>query len=166
MFCFGKFIYQALVDQVSPTNDIEGYEISPLSVKPFQSHFPIQIHEMDGNVLVFLEVSDNFLEDWLFFGGQAQMFRSGPFWPEHGLDRIGGFHETQDGRYARAAAEASERNGVPILVASELVYTDRDYGNSGPQGVRESGRLCYPSGHRAIRALSHMVRYSEYRQRR
>jgi acetyltransferase len=96
---------------------------------------------------------------------QAQMFRSGPFWPDHGLDRIGGFHETQDRRYALAAAEASERNGVPILVASDLVYTDRDYGNPGPLGVRESGRLCYPSGHRAVRALSHMVRYSEHRQR-
>ncbi len=96
---------------------------------------------------------------------QAQMFRSGPFWPDHGLDRIGGFHESQDRRYALAAAESSERHGVPILIASDLVYTDRDYGNSGPLGVRESGRLCHPSGHRAIRTLAHMVRYAAYRKR-
>lgn len=96
---------------------------------------------------------------------QAQMFRSGPFHPDHGLERIATFHETQDRRYALAAAEASERHGVPILVASDLVYTDRDYGNSGPAGVRESGRLCYASGHRAVRTLAHMVRYAARRAR-
>lgn len=94
---------------------------------------------------------------------QAQMFRSGPFYPGYGLDRIGSFHEAQDRRYALAAAEASERHGVPILVASDLVYTDREYGNSGPTGVRESGRLCFPSGHRAVRTLAHMVRYAARR---
>lgn len=96
---------------------------------------------------------------------QAQMFRSGPFHPDYGLDRIGGFHAAQDRRYALAAAEASERHGVPILVASELVYTDRDYGNAGPIGVRESGRLCHPSGHHAVRTLAHMVSYAAHRER-
>lgn len=96
---------------------------------------------------------------------QAQMFRDGPFFPDHGLDRIGGFHETQDRRYALAAAEASERHQKPILIASDLVYTDRRYGNTGTQAVGESGRICYPSGHRAVRALAHMVQYSRYRQR-
>ena len=96
---------------------------------------------------------------------QAQMFRDGPFFPDHGLDRIGGFHETQDRRYALAAAEASERHQKPILIASDLVYTDRRYGNTGTQAVGESGRICYPSGHRAVRALAQMVQYSRYRQR-
>ena len=96
---------------------------------------------------------------------QAQAFRSGPYYPEHGLDRMAEFHERQDRRYGSAAAEASERHQKPILVATDLVYTDRAYGNAGPLGVSESGRLCYPSAHRAIRALAHLVRYGEYRQR-
>ena len=96
---------------------------------------------------------------------QAYAFKSGPFYPEHGLDRMVEFHERQDRRYALAAAEASERYAKPILVASDLVYTDRAYGNAGPLGVRESGRVAYPSGHRAVRALAQLVRYARYRQR-
>ena len=33
-----------------------------------------------------------------------------------------------------------------------LVYADRAYGNAGPLAVREGGRLCYPSAHRAVAA--------------
>ena len=72
----------------------------------------------------------------------------------------------QDQRYANAVAEVSQRHGKPVLVASDLVYTDRAYGNSGPLAVRAAGKLCHPSGHRAIRTLGHMVRYAQYRQRR
>jgi acyl-CoA synthetase (NDP forming) len=97
---------------------------------------------------------------------QANAFKSGPFHPEYGLDRMVSFHETQDRRYAEAATEASERHQKPILVATDLVYTDRGYGNPGPVGVKESGRLAFPSGHRAIRTLAHMVRYAAYRERR
>jgi len=97
---------------------------------------------------------------------QAQMFRRGSFWPDYGLERIGVFHETQDRRYALAAAEASRRHDKPILVASELVHTDRAYGNAGPLGVAESGRVTAPSGQRAIRMLARMVRYARYRARR
>jgi acetyltransferase len=96
---------------------------------------------------------------------QAQMFRRGPFWPDHGLERIGTFHESQDRRYALAAAEASRRHDKPVLVASELVYTDRAYGNAGPLGVAESGRVTAPSGQRAIRTLARMVRYARWRER-
>lgn len=96
---------------------------------------------------------------------QANAFKSGRFYPEHGLDRMTEFHERQDHRYAAAAAAASERHSKPILVATELVYTDRAYGNTGPQSVLASGRICYPSGHRAVRALAHLVRYAEYRMR-
>ena len=94
---------------------------------------------------------------------QAQMFRRGPFWPEHGLERIATFHESQDRRYALAAAEASRRHGKPVLVASELVHTDRAYGNAGPLAVAESGRMTIPSGPRAIRVLARMVAYAQRR---
>jgi acetyltransferase len=94
---------------------------------------------------------------------QAQAFRSGPFHPGHGLDRIVEFHERQDRRYAAAAREASERHGKPVLSATELVYADRAYGNAGPVGVREEGRLCYPSAHRAVQALRALCEYAEFR---
>jgi acetyltransferase len=92
---------------------------------------------------------------------QAQAFRSGEFFPDHGLERIADFHERQDRRYAQAAREASERHGKPVLSATELVHADRSYGNAGPVGVREEGRLCYPSAHRAIQALRVLVDRTE-----
>ena len=94
---------------------------------------------------------------------QAHLFRTGPFFPGHGLDRIADFHERQDRRYAGAAREASERHRKPVLVATELVYADRAYGNAGPFAVREGGRVCYPSAHRAVAALRAMVEYAEFR---
>ena len=97
---------------------------------------------------------------------QANVFRSGRFYPGHGLDRIVEFHERQDRRYAEAARAASEQHGKPVLVASELVYADRAYGNAGPVAVREGGRLCYPSAHRAVAALRAMVEYVEFRAAR
>ncbi len=93
----------------------------------------------------------------------ANALKTGPFYPDHGLERIVGFHERQDRRYAAAAREASERHGKPVLTATELVHTDRAYGNSGPLGVKEEGRLCYPSAHRAVRALRALVDYAEFR---
>jgi len=95
---------------------------------------------------------------------QAQVFRSGRFYPEHGLARIAEFHQRQDRRYAAAAAAASARYGKPVLSASELVHSDRAYGNSGPRGLREEGRLCYPSAHRAVAALAAMCRYAHWRR--
>ena len=90
---------------------------------------------------------------------QARAFRTGPFFPAHGLDRITGFHESQDRRYAQAAQEASERHDKPVLVATELAVADPD--NAGPLAVREGGRICYPSAHRAIEALAALVAYAE-----
>lgn len=97
---------------------------------------------------------------------QAHAFRSGPFYPDHGLERIVEFHERQDRRYAKAAREASERHGKPVLTATELAICDRFYGNAGPVGVREEGRVCYPSAHRAIEALAALCRYAEFRRAR
>jgi len=93
----------------------------------------------------------------------GQLMRSGPFYPDHGLERMVAFHTSQDARYAEAAKEASERHDVPLLVCTEHVNTDRHYGNSGPVTVKQGGRLCYPSAHRAIRALRALVDYAEYR---
>lgn len=95
---------------------------------------------------------------------QAQVFRSGRFYPEHGLARIADFHQRQDRRYAAAAAAVSARHAKPVLSASELVHSDRAYGNSGPRGLREEGRLCYPSAHRAVAALAAMCRYAHWRR--
>ena len=87
---------------------------------------------------------------------QAALARAGGFHPDFGLDRIVDFHERQDARYAQAAAEASARTGKPILTATELATADPD--NAGPAAVRASGRLCYPSGDDAVRALEHLWR--------
>ncbi|HBZ70390.1 MAG TPA: hypothetical protein DEP35_11950 [Deltaproteobacteria bacterium] len=97
---------------------------------------------------------------------QAQLFRSGVFYPGYGLDRIVEFHERQDRRYAEAAKAASEKHDKPVLVATELAYTDRAYGNPGPLAVREGGRICYPSAHRAVQALRALVEYAEHRSTR
>jgi acetyltransferase len=97
---------------------------------------------------------------------QANLFRKGPFFPGHGLERISDYHERQDRRFAEAAREASERHGKPVLTATELVYTDRDYGNAGPVAVKELGRVCYASAHRAVSALRALVDWSEFRGRR
>ncbi len=98
-------------------------------------------------------------------GATSNLFRSGPFHPDHGLERMASFHERQERRYAEAAAEASERHGVPVLTTTELVYTDREYGNAGPLAVRDTGRVCYPSAHRAVAALAALARYAEFRRR-
>jgi acetyltransferase len=92
----------------------------------------------------------------------ASLFRRGPFWPDHGLERIAEYHERQDRRFAEAARDASERHGKPVLSATELVHTDREYGNSGPLAVRETGRVCYPSAHRAVAALRALVDRAEF----
>ncbi|WP_420450326.1 acetate--CoA ligase family protein [Ilumatobacter sp.] len=93
---------------------------------------------------------------------QARMMRRGRFYPDHGLERIVEYHERQDARFAQAAAELSDRTGKPILTATELAVTDPD--NAGPAAVRASGRLCYPSGERAVAALGHLLRHVRHRR--
>ncbi|HWP65299.1 MAG TPA: acetate--CoA ligase family protein [Candidatus Limnocylindria bacterium] len=95
---------------------------------------------------------------------QAAVFRSGRFFPAHGLDRIAEFHERQDRRYALAAVDASERHGKPVLVATELVHTADPPGNAAPLALRERGRFCHPSAHRAVATLRAMVDYAEFRR--
>jgi acyl-CoA synthetase (NDP forming) len=95
---------------------------------------------------------------------QARLMREGGFHPGHGLDRIVSYHERQDARFAQAAADLSTTSGKPILTATELAIADPD--NAGPRTVRESGRLCYASSHRAVRALEHLWRHARYRRAR
>jgi acetyltransferase len=91
---------------------------------------------------------------------QAALMRAGPFYPDHGLERIVDYHERQDARFARSAAEASERYDKPVLTATELAVTHP--GNPGPTAVRASGRLCYASANRAVTALDHLWRRARF----
>jgi acetyltransferase len=95
---------------------------------------------------------------------QARLMREGGFHPAHGLDRIVAYHERQDQRFAEAVGELSRRYGKPILAATELAVADPD--NAGPAALRAAGLLCYASGNRAVTALEHLYRYSEFRRRR
>jgi acetyltransferase len=95
---------------------------------------------------------------------QARLMREGRFYPDHGLERIVAYHERQDARFARAAAEISDATGKPILTATELAIASPD--NPGPATVRATGRVCYASANRAVVALEHLWRYARYRRRR
>lgn len=95
---------------------------------------------------------------------QAELMKDGPFYPGDGLERIVAYHERQDERFARAAAEISGVTGKPILTASELAVAAPD--NAGPRTVRETGRLCYAASNRAVVALGHLWGYARWRQRR
>jgi len=110
--------------------------------------------EVDAVIMLGLGIQSN----------QARLMRNGPFYPDHGLERIVDFHERQDARYAAAAAEVSVATDKPILIATELAVCDP--ANAGPAAVRESGRLCYPSANRAVTALAHTWSYSRWRQAR
>ncbi len=95
---------------------------------------------------------------------QARLMRAGGAYPDHGLERIVDFHERQDERYARAAAEVSERTGKPVLTATELAVADP--ANPGPATVRATGRVCYPAADRAVTALDHLWSVARHRRRR
>jgi acetyltransferase len=110
--------------------------------------------EVDAVVYLGLGIQSN----------QARLMRQGRFFPDHGLDRIVAYHERQDERFARAAADVSAETGKPVLTATELAVADPD--NAGPRAVRASGRYCYPSSFRAVTALEHLWRYARDRQRR
>jgi len=91
----------------------------------------------------------------------ADLERNGPFYPDHGLERIVEYHERQDTRYATAAIEAERKYGKPILVATELV--DTQPANPGVATLTKRGSLAYPSSYRAIAALEHLFRYGRHR---
>src|SRR5213078_517739 len=57
-------------------------------------------------------------------GNQGRMEKDGPFYPDHGLERIVSYHERQDRRFAETAAAISADVGKPILTATELSMVD------------------------------------------
>jgi acetyltransferase len=95
---------------------------------------------------------------------QAALLRAGRFADDENVQRIVAYHERQDRRFAHAAADVSAATGKPVLTATELSVCAPD--NAGPAGVRESGRYCFPSAQRAVRALEHLWRHAQHRQRR
>lgn len=97
-------------------------------------------------------------------GNTGRMEKEGPFYPDHGLERIVGYHERQDHRFTTTAAELSKSLGKPILTATELAICDRD--NPAVVGCREAGVLPYASANRAVTALGHLWRYARWRDRR
>lgn len=97
-------------------------------------------------------------------GATAGMFRRGRFFPDHGLERMAGFHEKQERRYVEAGIEASRSHDKPVLTVTELVASNPE--NPAPAALREHGRLCYPSAHRAVRALGALVRWAEFQRSR
>ncbi|MEO7557345.1 MAG: CoA-binding protein [Acidimicrobiales bacterium] len=97
-------------------------------------------------------------------GNQGRMEADGPFFPDHGLDRIVAYHARQDRRFTETAAALTVRTGKPILTATELSITDPT--NPAVVGCREAGVLCYGSANRAVTALSHLRWYARWRQRR
>lgn len=92
---------------------------------------------------------------------QARVMLEGKFYPDFGLERIVGYHQRQDERFAEVAAELSRETGKPILVATELGVADIN--NPGVKAVQDSGRLCYANGQRAARALALVYQYSKWR---
>jgi acetyltransferase len=95
---------------------------------------------------------------------QARLMKEGRFYPGDGLERIVAYHERQDERFARAAAEVADATGKPVLTATELAVASPD--NAGPRTVKETGRLCYAASNRAVSALAHLRRYAAWRERR
>jgi acyl-CoA synthetase (NDP forming) len=95
---------------------------------------------------------------------QARMMREGPFHDDPGVQRIVAYHERQDSRFARAAADVSAMTGKPVLTATELAIASPD--NPGPRAVRETGKLCYAASTRAVTALEHLWRHARWRSRR
>ena len=95
---------------------------------------------------------------------QGRMEKEGPFYPDHGLERIVEYHDRQDHRFTSFAAELSKSLGKPILAATELAITDR--ANAAVRGCEDAGVLCYASANRAVTALGHLHRHARWRQRR
>ena len=80
---------------------------------------------------------------WASSPTRRRMEHDGPFYPDHGLERIVAFHDRQDaplhrGRGRRSAAEL----GKPVLVATELAVTFPD--NAAVRGTVRGRRALLP----------------------
>ncbi|MFZ9818084.1 MAG: acetate--CoA ligase family protein [Ilumatobacteraceae bacterium] len=103
--------------------------------------------EVDSVVFLGLGIQSN----------QARLMREGRFYPDHGIERIVGFHEGQDVKYAQKSVEASKRYGKPILVATELATADQK--NPGVVALRDLGVPVFASAASVVRALEHATRW-------
>lgn len=93
-------------------------------------------------------------------GNTARAYRESRFLPDEGIERMAGFHERQEERYATAAVEISATTGKPIVVASELGVADPD--NPGMATLRRLNWPCFASPGAAIEALDAMLRYGQH----
>ena len=91
---------------------------------------------------------------------QGRLEREGPFYPDHGLERIVAFHDRQDSRYVEVALAASTKTNRPVLIASELAIADPS--NAAVSAVRRADRYCFPSAERAVKALDHLYRRTQW----
>ncbi len=110
--------------------------------------------EVQAVILLGMGIQDN----------QGRLEREGPFYPEWGLERICEYHSRQDRRFTTVAAQLATASSKPVLTATELAVTSPD--NAAVDGVRASGKLCYPSADRAVRALAHLEAYARWRRHR
>jgi acyl-CoA synthetase (NDP forming) len=94
---------------------------------------------------------------------QARLMRDGPFYPDHGLERIVDYHERQDQRFAQATVDVSAATGKPVMMATELAVADPN--NPAPATLTAAGGHCFSSADSAIRALDGLWTYSRFRQR-
>jgi acyl-CoA synthetase (NDP forming) len=91
---------------------------------------------------------------------QGRLEREGPFYPDHGLERIVAFHDRQDSRYIEVGLAASTEFQKPVLFASELAIADPN--NAAVSAVAKSGGYCFPSAERAVVALHHLHRRRQW----
>jgi len=109
--------------------------------------------EVDAVILLGMGIQSN----------QGRLEREGPFFPEHGLERIVAFHDRQDERYVTTAMDVSTTFLKPVLIATELAVADPS--NAAVLAVSRAGRYCFPSAERAVVALNAMAERSNWLHR-
>ncbi len=89
-------------------------------------------------------------------GNTARAYRESPALPHEGIERMAGFHERQEQRYATAAVKASQRSGKPVVIASELGLADPH--NPGMATLHRLGWPVLPTPAAAVTALDALWR--------
>ena len=106
--------------------------------------------QIDATLLLGMGIQSN----------QGRLEKEGPFFPDHGLERIVAFHDRQDSRYVDVALAAAAKMNRPVLIASELAIADPT--NAAVVAVRQADGYCFPSAERAVTALDHMHRREQW----
>lgn len=97
-------------------------------------------------------------------GNTAALMRGADFYPDHGLERIVGFHERQERRYAETVVQVAREANIPVVAATELATADPT--NPAVAAFRDAGVPCFSSGPAAVRALDATWRFQRFRQAR